>query len=53
LPVEIESSANLEPAVATTPAGQIEIELSSGHRITAEGGLDVDVLARKLRGFSS
>ncbi len=53
LPVEIEASACLDPAVATTPTGRIEIELSSGHRITAEGAFDVDVLARLLRGLSS
>jgi transposase len=51
LPVEIEASASLDPTV--TPTGRIEIELSSGHRITAEGAFDVDVLARLLRGLSS
>jgi len=51
LPVEIEASARLNPTVA--PTGRIEIELSSGHRITAEGAFDVDVLARLLKGLSS
>ena len=53
LPVEIEASASLDPAMTTTPTGRIKIELSSGHRITAEGAFDVDVLARLLRGLSS
>ena len=53
LPVEIEASANLDPTVITIPAGRIEIELSNGHRITAEGAFDVDVLARLLKGLSS
>jgi len=51
LPVEIEVPAGLEPTVA--PTGRIEIELSSGHRITAEGAFDVDMLARLLKGLSS
>ena len=53
LPVEIEASASLDPAMTTTPTGRIEIELSSGHRITAEGGFDVDVLARLLKGLAT
>jgi transposase len=53
LPVEIEASASLDPVVATTPTGRIEIELSSGHRITAEGGFDADMLARLVKGLSS
>jgi len=51
LPVEIEASASLDPIV--TPTSRIEIELFSGHRITVEGGFDVDVLARLLKGLSS
>ena len=35
-----------ESGPATAPAGRIEIELSSGHRITAEGVFDADMLAR-------
>ena len=31
----------------------VEIELSSGHRITPEGAFDADVLAQLLRGLSS
>jgi len=53
LSVEIEASANLDPVVTTTPTSRIEIELSSGHRITAEGNFDVDVLSRLLEGLSS
>ena len=51
LPVEIEASVHLDPVVA--PTGRIEIELSCGHRITAEGAFDVDALARLLRGLAS
>jgi transposase len=53
LPVEIEAPANLDSAVTNLPSGRIEIELSSGHRITAEGAFDVDVLAQLLKGLSS
>jgi len=53
LPVEIEASSCLDPVVATTPTGRIEIELSSGHRITAEGGFDADMLARLLKGLAT
>ena len=53
LPVEIEASTSLYRTVATAPTGRIEIELSSGHRITAEGAFDADVLAQLLRGLSS
>ncbi|MCP5085831.1 MAG: transposase [Rhodobacteraceae bacterium] len=53
LPVEVESSTTLVPALVTVPAGRIEIELSCGHRITAEGGFDVDVLARLLKGLAT
>ena len=48
LPVEVEVATSPVRALATAPAGRIEIELSCGHRITAEGGFDVDVLARLL-----
>ena len=34
LPVGIEASASVDPAVTSTPSGRIEIELSNGHRIT-------------------
>jgi hypothetical protein len=44
--VEVATSPVL--ALATAPAGRIEIELSSGHRITTEGEFDVGVLARFL-----
>ena len=53
LPVEIEASANLDPDLPPTPTGRIEIELSSGHRIPAEGAFDADVLAQLLRGLLS
>ena len=53
LPVEVEGSTSLVPVLATAPAGRIEIELSSGHRIMAEGSFDADMLARLLKGLSS
>jgi transposase len=58
LPVEIDpSELRSEPPrpaparVATNPGGRIEIELNGGHRISAEGGFDPDVLARLLKGL--
>jgi len=53
LPIEVEAANSPPPVVATIPAGRIEIELPSGCRISAEGGFDVDVLARLLKGLSS
>ncbi len=62
LPVEIEASASdasatlMEPALSapvTGPGGRIEIELAGGHRISAEGGFDPDVLVRLLKGLMS
>ncbi len=53
LPVEVEVATSPVLALATAPAGRIEIELSSGHRITAEGGFDADMLVRLLKGLSS
>ncbi len=53
LPVEVELAASPVLALAAVPVGRIEIELSCGHRITAEGGFDVDVLARLLRGLAT
>ncbi len=53
LPVEVEAMVSPVPALATVPAGRIEIELPGGYRISTEGGFDVDVLARLLKGLSS
>ena len=62
LPVEIESSVSgssstlPEPALSApinAPGGRIEIELAGGHRISAEGGFDSDVLTRLLKGLMS
>jgi transposase len=53
LPVEVEVVTSPVPALATAPAGRIEIGLSSGHRITAEGGFDADMLARLLKGLAT
>ncbi len=53
LPVGIEASASVDLAVTGTPSGRIEIELSNGHRIIAEGGFDADMSARLLKGLAS
>jgi transposase len=53
LPVEVEVATSSVPALATAPAGRIEIELSSGHRVTAEGSFDADMLARLLKELAS
>jgi len=53
LPVEVEVPTSPVPALVTVPAGRIEIVLSCGHRITAEGGFDADMLARLLKGLST
>jgi len=55
LPIEVGTDIALQPASAPTltPTGRIEIELAGGHRIMAEGGFDVDMLARLLKGLSS
>ena len=53
LPVEVEVATSPVLALATAPAGRIEIELSSGHRVSVEGGFDADMLARLLKGLLS
>ena len=53
LPVEVGTDIAIPPVSAPTSSGRIEIELAGGHRITAEGGFDVDMLARLLKGLSS
>ena len=57
LPIEIEASATLPAPALSAPivahGGRIEIELAGGHRISAEGGFDPDVLARLLKGLIS
>jgi len=53
LPVEVEAANSPRSVVASIPAGRIEIELPDGCRVSAEGGFDVDVLARLLKGLSS
>ena len=50
---EIEALANLDPDLTPGPTGRIKIDLFDGHRITAKGGFDVDMLARLLKGLSS
>jgi transposase len=53
LPVEVEVASSPVPALAAALAGRIEIELPDGCRISAEGGFDVDVMARLVKGLSS
>ena len=57
LPVEISPAVShpepVEPSGIGPPGGRIEIELAGGHRISAEGGFDPDVLARLLKGLMS
>ena len=57
LPVEISPAVSqpepVGPSVLGTPGGRIEIELAGGHRISAEGGFDPDMLVRLLRGLMS
>jgi len=53
LPVEIKAANNPVPVPSSVPAGRIEIELPDGCRISAEGGFDVDALARLLKRLSS
>jgi transposase len=53
LPVEFEVATSPVLTLATAPAGRIEIELSSGHRVIAEGSFDGDALARLLKGLLS
>lgn len=57
LPVEISPSVSYrapeQPPGLGPPGGRIEIELAGGHRVSAEGGFDPDVLARLLKGLMS
>ncbi|MCK5886205.1 MAG: transposase [Alcanivorax sp.] len=53
LPIEIEGANSPVPILPPVPSGRIEIELPDGCRISAEGGFDVDMLARLLKGLSS
>jgi transposase len=53
LPVEVEVATSPVPALATAPAGRIEIALPDGCRISAEGSFDGDELARLLKELAS
>ena len=56
LPVEVTEAASQDvavPAAAPSCEGRIKIDLAGGHRISAEGGFDPDVLARLLKGIMS
>jgi transposase len=50
LPVELVASAGAQLA-ACAGAGEIEVVLSAGHRVTLRGGFDGDAVARLLRGL--
>ena len=55
LPVEVrpaEASAT-SPPVTPDAASQVEITLSSGHRLTLRGAFDVDVALRLARGLTT
>jgi transposase len=57
LPVEISPAVSYRapepPSGLGSSGGRIEIELAGGHRISAEGAFDPDVLARLLKGLMS
>ena len=57
LPVEISPAVShrepIGPSGLAPCGGRIEIELAGGHRISAEGGFDPDVLARLLKELMS
>ena len=52
LPVEIVDHARHEAPVRNTTEGQIEVELSGGHRLRISGSYDPEALARLIRGLS-
>ena len=52
LPVELVASARA-PLPACAGAGEIEVMLSAGHRVTIRGAFDEAVVARLLRGLVS
>ena len=49
-PAEIPATSELVTADAN---GQVEITLSSGHRLTLRGAFDVDVVLRLVRGLAT
>lgn len=57
LPVEVCRDLGVDlPVVLNSPpvsGGRLQIELSSGHRVIAEGGFDADALGRLLKGWLS
>ena len=48
LPVEVVAEPPLEQPAAASD-GRIEVSLSNGHRVSASGSFDVDVLCRVVR----
>ena len=48
LPVEVVAEPSLEQPAAASD-GRIEVALASGHRVSASGSFDVDVLCRVVR----
>ena len=57
LPVEISHDVPVDlPVISNSPpvsSGRLQIELSGGHRVIAEGGFDADALGRLLKGWLS
>jgi len=57
LPVEVCRDLAVDfPVVSSSrpvSSGRLQIELSGGHRIIAEGGFDADALGRLLKGWLS
>ena len=52
LPVEIVAHVHREDERRTSNDGQIEVELSGGHRLRISGSYDPEALARLIRGLS-
>jgi transposase len=53
LPVEVRSEPAPASMAAADPAGDIEILLTCGHRVTVRGSFDGEALARLLQGLVS
>jgi len=52
LPVEIVAPARHEVERRSASDGQIEIEITGGHRLRVSGSYDPEALARLIRGLS-
>lgn len=51
LPVEISSEHTLSPALCTSnqPSSRVQIKLTSGQKIVAEGAFDPEILAKLIK----